>query len=139
MMHGASIYFIGNKECGFVKIGVTDGHVIKRINALQTGNPYNLFCYGVIRFESARSAYREEKRIHRAFSFNRIRGEWFYFTHDIKGFIDDVFEDSETIQYDKDASCAVTEYVVKNKINTCDSRYAAAISDIESYNNHVRD
>lgn len=53
----------------------------ERMAALQTGCPYDLVMVGTRRCRSDRHAEATEKELHRQFSVDRRRGEWFVY-HD---------------------------------------------------------
>ena len=76
------VYFIycGVKNNSPVKIGVTSD-IENRISALQTGNPYQLFCKAFIPCSNKDHAYRLESFFHRQFRKNRMIGEWFKLYH----------------------------------------------------------
>lgn len=65
------VYFIQAGEGGPIKIGLTED-VTKRVAALQTGNPEKLAVLLTIP-----GGPKEERRMHRMFSYARITGEWF--------------------------------------------------------------
>jgi hypothetical protein len=75
------IYFIGNKEKGFVKIGVAKS-VKNRFYSIQADNPYDL----EILLE-LHGNYKVEKYLHNKFKENRIRGEWYKLSKSILDFI----------------------------------------------------
>lgn len=67
------IYFIRNGDSNLIKVGYCSGDPMKRLQAMQTGNPHQLILIG----------YREgdksmERKIHSWFKANRVRGEWFH-------------------------------------------------------------
>lgn len=75
------IYFILDVENVAVKIGISS-NVKSRLNQLQTGTINTLellHCY--------LGDEEEEKRLHRFFSKNHLRGEWFSFGPEISSFI----------------------------------------------------
>jgi hypothetical protein len=83
------VYFIycGQRNNSPVKIGVTSD-IESRISALQTGNPYQLFCKAFIPCDNKDQAYRLEGFFHRQFRKNRMIGEWFKLHHfDMKGML----------------------------------------------------
>ena len=59
-----------------VKIGLAKS-ITKRMETLQIGNPSELFLLAAIPTNSRAHAYSLEKRLHKSFNSNRIRGEWF--------------------------------------------------------------
>ena len=72
------VYFIycSDRNNSPVKIGVTSD-IENRISALQTGNPYKLFCKAFIPCNNKDQAYRLESFFHHQFRKNRMVGEWF--------------------------------------------------------------
>lgn len=75
------IYFISSKsptESKCVKIG-TSTDPVKRLNELQTGNPYKLKLLGVLP-----GSFMTEKALHEAFSDYKLEGEWFKFKGRLK-------------------------------------------------------
>ena len=79
------VYFIGNFDSGFVKIGMTnaDNGVLDRMKSIQTGCPFDLSLLATIKCTIV-SPYRVEKDLHRAFSLFRKAGEWFALTKAMK-------------------------------------------------------
>lgn len=77
------VYFVqsGNKK-GAIKIGVTN-NMEKRLEVLQTGNPFKLTVLAVIECDSREHAYHTEGRLHRLFRRCKIRGEWYKSTIDL--------------------------------------------------------
>lgn len=73
------IYIIGNLEQKLFKIG-NSKTVYKRLEALQTGCPFNLIIIG-----SVLSEKRFEKELHIKYKEYRVKGEWFKF--------EDIFND----------------------------------------------
>lgn len=67
----ARVYLIGCEGC--VKIGVST-YGESRIEALQTGNPFELYLIAEAEFTDA---FAVEKHLHATYSKYRIRGEWF--------------------------------------------------------------
>jgi hypothetical protein len=73
-------YFILCQECGYIKIGKTT-NIEKRLDALQTGNPFKLKIVLIIKGD-------KEKELHKLFNQYRVDGgEWFLFCQVIKDFI----------------------------------------------------
>lgn len=88
------VYFFAKSNFGdnkpdFIKIGHTRKDLSIRQAALQTGNEAPIWEMGIIPFETADEAVREEERIHSRFGAFRARGEWFYATPRIIHFIQD--------------------------------------------------
>lgn len=65
------IYFLQVRGGGPIKIGAAID-VAARVKKLQCACPYDLELLGCIK-----GSRRQEKRLHRKFSFLRLRGEWF--------------------------------------------------------------
>lgn len=63
---------------GYVKIGVTRDEPLKRVNQLQTGNPYDLRLVASFAVNGALSEV--ESCIHQQLGRFRLRGEWFSIT-----------------------------------------------------------
>jgi len=70
------IYVIGTNDKQ--KIGFS-GDVNKRLSTLQTGNPEKLIIHHKIEVPSERARLVENK-IHKEYSYLRIKGEWFSMT-----------------------------------------------------------
>ncbi|UYE95857.1 hypothetical protein KNLIENLN_00044 [Sinorhizobium phage NV1.1.1] len=74
------VYVIGMREGQVVlpysKIGVAQ-NIRKRLDALSTSNPFELFCGYEHAFENRRDAMNAEYRAHLQFQERRVRGEWF--------------------------------------------------------------
>ena len=70
------VYFIQAGKKGAIKVGITN-NVEKRIETLQIGNPYKLRVLTLIPCESRTHAFEIERRIHKFFRRQNIRGEWF--------------------------------------------------------------
>ena len=77
MFSRVSVYFI--VSCGnpmMIKIGRAK-NPLKRLAALQVGNGNRLELVGVLDCKSPAHALEEEKKAHKRFSENHVRGEWF--------------------------------------------------------------
>ena len=70
------VYFIRAGNKGAIKIGVASD-LAKRLETLQTGNPFELKVLATIPCSSEQHAYDLERRMHKLFASKRIRGEWF--------------------------------------------------------------
>ena len=75
------IYFITQTD-EYVKIGYTTDNPEARLTAIQVGNPKQLTLALVIS-----GGQTKEEALHIRFAPYSIRGEWFYLSHEIKGFI----------------------------------------------------
>lgn len=68
-------------RCGcfpYYKIGATTmGNVVERVKALQTATPFDLEMIAYARTSNVEEA---EAKLHTQYHFQRLRGEWFYFT-----------------------------------------------------------
>lgn len=72
------VYFVRNgKKNGAIKIGLARD-VAKRISELQIGNPVELNLIASIPVKNRKEAEKLEKMLHKKFSNQNIRGEWFY-------------------------------------------------------------
>lgn len=77
-----NVYFIRccivgtGQEVGPIKIGVSNNPK-KRMNDLQTSNPFRLEIVESVEFQNERQAFALEKKIHHKFRKKRLRGEWF--------------------------------------------------------------
>lgn len=82
------IYFIQEKnDKEFVKIGVTTLRMDRRLTNLQVGNPRELEIVLVLK-----GMYDLEHKLHRYFSDEHVRGEWFRCSPRLQAFIDKPFE-----------------------------------------------
>lgn len=77
------IYFIGNTDEGFVKIGYSLNDTEGRLNALQSANPHELSVLAII----DKSSHQGESMLHKRFAQYRIRGEWFRLSGELEMFI----------------------------------------------------
>ena len=66
------VYFIGNKEYEFVKIGYTVNNIKGRLCDLRVGCPFDLTLLHIM--DGDRNT---EKYIHKKFELQWVRGEWF--------------------------------------------------------------
>ena len=75
------IYVVQCSGTGFCKIGHSANMpgVFRRIKALQTGNPHEIFLLG-----TAEGGFKVESKIHRQHTAKRVRhnGEWFRLSQD---------------------------------------------------------
>ena len=77
------VYFIQSDQSKSkkpVKIGMANDPQ-KRLEELQTGNPYELSVIATIEFKTRRDASLAESHLHRRLSRMRMRGEWFFARH----------------------------------------------------------
>jgi DNA-binding XRE family transcriptional regulator len=72
---GGTIYAIGAVGTSWVKIGCTTGPVMKRLQTLQTGQPFPLQVLASIPVET--DAHRIERQVHAFLVQDKRRGEWF--------------------------------------------------------------
>jgi hypothetical protein len=68
----AFVYFIQQEDKGPIKIGLTED-ILSRLVDLQVGNPHDLYLRAFIRD----AGHEIEVALHKLFSADRIRGEWF--------------------------------------------------------------
>ena len=85
------IYFINDSDL-FIKIGYTANSATKRLASLQIGNPRPLSLELVIEGDEP-----YEAKIHTRFWLCHCRGEWFYYTHEIRGFMREVGKPNEDV------------------------------------------
>ena len=71
------IYLIKAEETNLYKIGYTAGSAEDRLNGMQTGCPHKLSIVKTVKGD-----VRQEKWLHKSFSNNKKRGEWFEFSDD---------------------------------------------------------
>jgi predicted GIY-YIG superfamily endonuclease len=71
-----NVYFLRAGNRGAIKIGIAK-NVDRRIAALQAGNAFKLNLLASIPCINRKQAESLEGRLHRFFSKQRIRGEWF--------------------------------------------------------------
>lgn len=83
MESGGYVYFIAARPRGDIKIGLAKD-VRARLATLQTASPQKLVLLGVIEHEDAAGL---ERHIHGVFAAERVRGEWFTASADLKAFI----------------------------------------------------
>lgn len=69
------VYFIIDGH-GHIKIGKADD-TYKRLNELQTGNPYKLSILLTVMMTSVNDAFSLEQELHQLFKDYRLEGEWF--------------------------------------------------------------
>ena len=70
------VYFIQAGRKGAIKIGVAR-NIDRRIDCMQTGNPFKLRLLAAIPCQSRTQALDLERKIHERFARQRVRGEWF--------------------------------------------------------------
>jgi len=78
------VYFVGNLENKWVKIGFTI-NLSKRLASVQTGCPCLLEILGYIKTKDARKL---EKKIHKKFNYYKMHGEWYVLSSEIIRFIE---------------------------------------------------
>lgn len=69
------VYFITDSH-GHIKIGKADD-TYKRLNELQTGNPYKLSILLTVMMTSVNDAFSLEQELHKLFKDYQLEGEWF--------------------------------------------------------------
>ena len=76
------VYFLrmvdasGRYEFPYVKVGITEGAVPRRIDQLQTGNPFEIVAWDSFASEAAQLV---ERHIHHTYAQRRVRLEWLHF------------------------------------------------------------
>lgn len=71
-----NVYVLGLEGLPYVKIGVAFS-VEWRINEIQASNPHKVVQFASRLFCCKRYAHQNERELHRYFSEQRVRGEWF--------------------------------------------------------------
>ena len=77
------VYFIKSGKKGAIKIGKSN-RPEKRMAELQTGNPYKLYLIAFIHCETEKEAFSLEKKMHRLFRSQKMNGEWFHSSINLK-------------------------------------------------------
>lgn len=83
---GQVVYFIGNREHGWVKIGYT-GNVKSRLSTIQVSCPFKVSVLGTLKVTQD-TARDSETMLHKRFEASRINGEWFTLTDDMEKLIE---------------------------------------------------
>lgn len=90
-----NVYFVRAGNRGAIKIGMAD-NVEKRVAELQCGNASKLNIISVIKCDSREQAFDTERRIHKFFKRQCIRGEWFAGNIDFRKLNDEMIDTDET-------------------------------------------
>ena len=90
-----NVYFVRAGNRGAIKIGMADD-VESRIAELQCGNPFKLNIISIIPCDSREQAFETERRIHKFFARQCIRGEWFQGNIDFRKLNDQMIDTDET-------------------------------------------
>jgi predicted GIY-YIG superfamily endonuclease len=77
------VYFLRAGNKGAIKIGMAKD-VDRRVAELQTGNAFKLNVIALIPCDCREQAEYTEKRLHKFFRKQKIRGEWFQGNIDFK-------------------------------------------------------
>lgn len=77
------IYFLLSEKMDAVKIGFTRGKIEKRLREWKTWHPYDFDVLKVLE-----GTMIEERLLHRRFWKDKIRGEWFRYSEELKEYID---------------------------------------------------
>jgi hypothetical protein len=77
------IYFLLSEKMGAVKIGFTRGKIEGRLREWRTWHPYDFDMLKLLE-----GTMIEERKLHKRFSKDKIRGEWFKYSPEIKAYID---------------------------------------------------
>lgn len=83
---GQVVYFIGNREHKWVKIGHT-GNIKARLSAIQVGCPFKVCVLGTLKVTKD-TAKDSESMLHKRFERNKINGEWFNLTDEMEKLIE---------------------------------------------------
>lgn len=86
------VYFIRAGKKGAIKIGHARD-VQRRLDQFQVGNPFKLILLAKIPCASKAHASEIEKRLHKHFWKQRIRGEWFQGNIQFKNALDKIQKD----------------------------------------------
>ena len=100
------IYFLLTEDKKYVKIGFTKALSLNRVNSYNLYHPYN---YELLLFMVGTQP--DEKGLHKKFNQFIKRGEWFYYSDEIKQFI------SDNIQKDRQAEVPPTKWPSKLSTN----------------------
>jgi ribosome-associated translation inhibitor RaiA len=103
--HAIYNYFILDEESKAVKIGWAT-NPYQRLEALQTSNPHQLVFLLIIK-----GSKELETQLHKLFSEDKIRGEWFHYSKNIKEYIASKLSDN--INFD-DKSIRRTYHINKS-------------------------
>lgn len=127
------VYFIycGEQKNSPVKIGVTSD-LDSRMSALQTGNPYQLFCKAFIPCFDKDQAYKLEGFLHHRLKKSRMIGEWFRLYHlDLKKMLDS-FSDMQAIPLKKQGLNIVKQTINENsRLKKSNKELRVKIVDLE--------
>lgn len=72
-----NVYFLKAAESNLIKIGKTNGDVLKRKREIQNMSPVHLYALGVLQNDNY---HKLEKEFHELFAPYRSHGEWFEFS-----------------------------------------------------------
>jgi len=78
-----SVYFIGNRERGVVKIGKSN-KPNQRLGGLQSANAEPLTVLAKLFFKTEHAAWTAESELHAKYRHLQIRGEWFRLDSDLE-------------------------------------------------------
>lgn len=79
------IYFLLSEKFDAVKIGFTRSNIEKRLKYAATWYPYD---YDMIKL--IEGTMLEERNIHKRFVKDKIRGEWFHYSAELKEYIENL-------------------------------------------------
>lgn len=90
------VYFIKTvADPPMVKIG-RSANPRERLAQLQTGSPYDLVLLGVINCRSDKHSQQVESDAHIGFKKERVRGEWFRYTREVRDYIEQLIKHNVT-------------------------------------------
>ena len=81
------VYFVQAGSRGAIKIGIAR-NIKKRMDTMQTGNPFKLNLLAAIPCENRLQAQYIESSLHRFFAKQKVRGEWFMNNISVKKAVD---------------------------------------------------
>ena len=84
--NSVQIYFIGNSDRGFVKIGVSR-QPAARLAQLQKYNPFKLELFASLTASDISEAYKIERQLHEWLQSDQSYGEWFMLTDWVKSVV----------------------------------------------------
>ncbi|MGA2593595.1 MAG: GIY-YIG nuclease family protein [Bryobacteraceae bacterium] len=93
-------------DFGLVKVGITEGDVLQRAAALQTGNPYDLLC-----FDSFETPWPREVEhfMHRTHAKEMLKAEWLRWSRDdLPNLVDEAKKEARRIEDRKSKEQAYT-------------------------------
>lgn len=99
------IYFIGNKQYNWVKIGTTN-NIRTRLHSMNTYCPFELTVFAVYS-----GIHSNERYLHKLFNDDRIKGEWYNLSSSVQDYIDS-HPSLDTNSYEGGFKLTNVEYVM---------------------------